>query len=312
MKKTLLASTIIILLAAPTAWSLIPTTMSYQGFVTDTTGVALNGTFDITFRLYDAQVAGNLIWDENHPAVMVQNGVFDVILGSAGTPLDPDDFNQPLWIGVTISPDPELPRIELTSVAYGFGGHNTLDDAYDEGGAGAGKTITADAGAVEIAGPDGLSVAGNVGVGGDVQVTENVINTATPISVEQSTNSTAFVKLVDFDIPDQGTDRLMTMNIRFHARGSTPGETAVFIVRGYCYGTGSTIDLADHDSSVPKLGVIHIRNSTYANYSLNLGPFAVSDNQRWRFVVFWRARNGGFPTFIDELQWEARSIRFDY
>ena len=41
----------------------------------------------------------------------------------------------------------------------------TLDDAYDAGGSGTGKTITADAGAVEINGPDGLFVNGNVGVG---------------------------------------------------------------------------------------------------------------------------------------------------
>ncbi len=42
---------------------------------------------------------------------------------------------------------------------------NTLDQAYDQGGAGAGRTITADAGAVNIAGADGLTVNGNVGIG---------------------------------------------------------------------------------------------------------------------------------------------------
>lgn len=40
-----------------------------------------------------------------------------------------------------------------------FGG-NTLDDAYDQGGAGAGRTITADSGAVEIAGTGGLHISG--------------------------------------------------------------------------------------------------------------------------------------------------------
>ncbi len=42
---------------------------------------------------------------------------------------------------------------------------NTLDEAYDEGGAGAGRTITASDGAVNIAGADGLTVNGNVGIG---------------------------------------------------------------------------------------------------------------------------------------------------
>ncbi len=44
-------------------------------------------------------------------------------------------------------------------------GGNTLDQAYDQGGAGAGRTITADGGAVDIAGAGGLTVNGNVGIG---------------------------------------------------------------------------------------------------------------------------------------------------
>ena len=42
---------------------------------------------------------------------------------------------------------------------------NSLDNAYDEGGLGDGRTIFADSGPVEIAGPDGLVVSGSVGIG---------------------------------------------------------------------------------------------------------------------------------------------------
>ncbi|WP_457617345.1 C1q-like domain-containing protein, partial [Lutibacter sp.] len=42
---------------------------------------------------------------------------------------------------------------------------NTLDQAYDEGGAGAGRTITADNGAVSIEGTDGFQVTGTQGSG---------------------------------------------------------------------------------------------------------------------------------------------------
>ena len=51
------------------------------------------------------------------------------------------------------------------SATPGSGGGNTLDQAYDQGGTGAGRQINADAGAVNIAGPDGLTVNGNVGIG---------------------------------------------------------------------------------------------------------------------------------------------------
>jgi len=49
----------------------------------------------------------------------------------------------------------------------GFG--NTLDEAYDEGGPGIGRTITADNGSVKINGTDGLLVTGTLNSGTDVE-----------------------------------------------------------------------------------------------------------------------------------------------
>ena len=76
--------------------------------------------------------------------------------GSATTPLDiaqqgasEDQVLQ--WIGGAWVPG----TISVT-------GGNTLDQAYDQGGAGAGRTITADNGAVNIAGTDGLTVSGTI------------------------------------------------------------------------------------------------------------------------------------------------------
>ncbi len=54
--------------------------------------------------------------------------------------------------------------LQKTAASGGAGG-NTLDQAYDQGGAGAGRTITANAGAVNIAGAGGLTVLGRVGIG---------------------------------------------------------------------------------------------------------------------------------------------------
>jgi hypothetical protein len=51
-----------------------------------------------------------------------------------------------------------------TTAATGGGAGNNLDQSYDQGGPGAGRTITADSGAVNIEGPDGLTVNGNVGI----------------------------------------------------------------------------------------------------------------------------------------------------
>lgn len=69
----------------------------------------------------------------------------------------------------------------LTISADGGGGTstggNTLDGAYDEGGSGAGRELTADAGPVHIKGTDGLRVDGRIGVGiEDPEVTLDVFS----------------------------------------------------------------------------------------------------------------------------------------
>ena len=47
---------------------------------------------------------------------------------------------------------------------------NTLDQSYDQGGAGAGRIITADAGAVKIAGAGGLEVDGTIQSGSSIVI----------------------------------------------------------------------------------------------------------------------------------------------
>ena len=63
---------------------------------------------------------------------------------------------------ITITPDDPANTITISATAQAG---NTLDQAYDQGAAGAGRTITADAGAVNIEGTDGLTVEGNIGIG---------------------------------------------------------------------------------------------------------------------------------------------------
>lgn len=80
-------------------------------------------------------------------------------------------------IGTVVGQDRGLLIYNIDAAAYNFWNgsawqglptieqNNDLDGAYDEGGAGAGRTITADAGAVNIVGNDGLTVTGNIGIG---------------------------------------------------------------------------------------------------------------------------------------------------
>lgn len=97
--------------------------------------------------------------------------------------------------------------LQTTAATGGGGGGGTLDQAYDFGGPGAGRTITADAGAVSVQGPDGLRVGGSIGVG----------TTSTPfsrLSIENVGGSNN-VKLLSFDEAQGG---------EFHLEGDFAGS----------------------------------------------------------------------------------------
>jgi len=81
----------------------------------------------------------------------------------------------------------------LTITASGGGGANTLDGSYDQGGSGAGRTITADSGAVTITTPDGanniaLSVAQNNGTNNPIAMEVINVGTGDSFKVTQGGN----------------------------------------------------------------------------------------------------------------------------
>jgi len=59
------------------------TTVNYQGRLADSGGAPLDGSYGMTFALYDAATDGSLVWGpESHAAVPVSGGLFSVGLGS--------------------------------------------------------------------------------------------------------------------------------------------------------------------------------------------------------------------------------------
>ncbi len=95
----------------------VPEQLRYQGVLTNTSGSLLTGSFNLTFRIYDTQTTGNLLWSETQPNVSVSRGLFSVSLGSV-TPLNLL-FDRPYWLSIKVGTDGEMvPRQALTSVPY--------------------------------------------------------------------------------------------------------------------------------------------------------------------------------------------------
>ena len=63
----------------------IPHLWNFQGTLSDSSGVALDGTFPIRFQLYDQATDGNLLYEEETTVDVVEGHV--QIAGAAGAPV---------------------------------------------------------------------------------------------------------------------------------------------------------------------------------------------------------------------------------
>jgi hypothetical protein len=132
MKKTLIFIITLAVLSIPAingiaqdTTAIIPTMINYQGFLTDQNGMALTGSYQITFALYyDSSSTASIVWDETHDAVNVEAGLFNVLLGSNDT-LTADDLSGERYLGIRVAGEPEMiPRMRLVSVAYSLNSEN--------------------------------------------------------------------------------------------------------------------------------------------------------------------------------------------
>ena len=112
--------------AAQTTIDAIPQIISYQGRLTDTVGVPIDGSVDMQFCLYAEPMGGASLWCEvyetaNGNEVVVSYGVFQVDLGTVN-PLPDSLFDQSnLFLGISVAGEEEIsPRRRLNSVGYAF------------------------------------------------------------------------------------------------------------------------------------------------------------------------------------------------
>jgi len=117
----------------------IPRMINYQGMLTDNLGSPLNGSYDLTFKIYGSLSSSDSLWTEHHLGVLVQGGLFNVLLGST-TPMPSTLFDDTVrYLGIKVGSDSELPRIRLTSVGYSFRSLRSDTASYALAGTGGGS-----------------------------------------------------------------------------------------------------------------------------------------------------------------------------
>lgn len=116
-----------VLAACGAARADVPAGLTYQGLLTGAAGDPLGGTVNLVVSMWRDPVSTqipDLVYQENHLAVPVTDGVFSISLGR-GTlgsgPFDASLFAQPdRWLEVAVNGETLAPRQRLESVAYSF------------------------------------------------------------------------------------------------------------------------------------------------------------------------------------------------
>ena len=109
----------VLLLALPATAAAVPLNLANQGYLADSAGLALSGSHDLTFSLYDDDQATNpALWTETLTVSFV-DGTYSVVLGEDQA-IDEALLHQyPLFLGLSVDGGQELtPRYEVVSVPY--------------------------------------------------------------------------------------------------------------------------------------------------------------------------------------------------
>ncbi len=101
------------------SYAAVPRLINYQGRLTDKANKPLDGSYKLTFTIYNTETGPGTMtpWVEVHPNVSVQKGIFNIMLGSI-TDLNLA-FDQPYFLEIKVGEDePMKPRQRITSAGY--------------------------------------------------------------------------------------------------------------------------------------------------------------------------------------------------
>ena len=138
-----------------------PRMINYQGVLRDDLGTYLQGTYDLTFSIYPDALGGDVpTWQETQQDIQIDNGLFNVILGSYVSLPDLLWETDERWLSVSVDGSPDvLPRMRLTAVPWALRAAVADSAVVATGGGGPDSDWI-------IAGDDMYAgVPGNVGIG---------------------------------------------------------------------------------------------------------------------------------------------------
>lgn len=122
MRKSILLSSMVILVLAFSAFAEVPQLINYQGLLTDSSGApVVDGGHLVKFIIYDAPAGGTDLWNSGFQNVTTADGLFSYALGSNVSLPDDIFTDTSRYLGITVGVDPEItPRSRLETSPYAY------------------------------------------------------------------------------------------------------------------------------------------------------------------------------------------------
>lgn len=118
MKTTRRLVTLALLAGTLAAHAQVPGALSYQAYLTDTSGGPIDEAVTVVFSLYDTETGGTPKWTDSR-VLDVANGLLSVDLGVGQPPIPEDLLSTPLWLGIRVGGDAEMtPRRPIAASAF--------------------------------------------------------------------------------------------------------------------------------------------------------------------------------------------------
>jgi hypothetical protein len=180
--------------ASPSMSARVPNVINYQGMLRRPDGSVINGTYDMTFRLYYLPKGGNVVHTEQLLNVVVRDGLFTVLLGDGdGNPIQAADFKDPLYVGIQVGNDAEMqPRQRIAPVPYAV---QLTDGVYvdESGNVGIGTTSPqAKLHVADESSPASITLGANGSYGGHTQLSVRLDNVKGGNAIIQAVKSSGF------------------------------------------------------------------------------------------------------------------------
>lgn len=123
---SVLFSLLFIACLATAVYATVPGLISYQGRLTTPTGDPVpDGAYLVRFQIYDAPVAGTVLWNSDYQQIHTTSGLYTYMLGQDVPFPDGLFTGGNRWLGVTVGVDPEMtPRQQFLAAPFTFVSQN--------------------------------------------------------------------------------------------------------------------------------------------------------------------------------------------